>query len=564
MSPPHRGIMNHVFLVVITLNFAVSRSTFFPPNFPLSEWFYIRSRLNGFVLEETGKEKPLVVNPESGRNGQLWKWQGTSIISKNNIAIDIGGPINNDWNNGGKIVGWPPHKGNNQIWKFEKDRIVALGRTNFALEIEASKPIAGAKVIASKIKRKQEQRWSLSYIDKASHSTAFDKEHLPDSPIVITDNNRRQLNKGEWLIEFYAPWCPACRAMQPRWNQLARDVKAFGDVRVRIAKCDVTHNPRLRSRMKIAKVPSFFHVQKKKYRKYSGSKVLKLRSSEELYDYLMKKKRPVVEKWREPQITKDPNFVKGEGCGTRFFEQDNAISRIVGGKDAAQGSLPWSVTIQNSWRHDCGGTIIGKRWILTAAHCFPPGGKNEKVVVGEHNLRHNDGNEQSFRISRVYPHPHYNPRNFDNDICLLKLSKDLRFDRYTQPACLPKRANKERDYRTGDIVTVSGWGRLREWGHAPNTLQMIRVPLISTQTCNNWNVYSGKILTSMFCAGKLSGSIDSCSGDSGGPLMKKVDGRWTVLGVVSWGNGCAKVNKPGVYASVVNFEKWIKETMSKN
>jgi len=124
------------------------------------------------------------------------------------------------------------------------------------------------------------------------------EEPLPDSPILITDQNWRQLDKGEWMIEFYAPWCPACRALQPRWDQLARDVKAFNEVRVRIAKCDVTDNPWLTGRMMIASLPTIFHIKEKEYRKYSGS-----RSSEELYDFLLKKKwreTPVLEKWREP------------------------------------------------------------------------------------------------------------------------------------------------------------------------------------------------------------------------------------------------------------------------
>lgn len=124
------------------------------------------------------------------------------------------------------------------------------------------------------------------------------EEPMPDSPIAITDSNWRHLDKGEWLIEFYAPWCPACRALQPRWDQLARDIKDFNEVRVRVAKCDVTDNPWLTGRMMIASLPSIFHIKEKEYRKYSGS-----RSSEELYDYLLKKKwqdTPVLEKWREP------------------------------------------------------------------------------------------------------------------------------------------------------------------------------------------------------------------------------------------------------------------------
>jgi len=278
----------------------------------------------------------------------------------------------------------------------------------------------------------------------------------------------------------------------------------------------------------------------------------------------------------------DTNFVAGEGCGTRFVEDDinsHSHSRIVGGNDAVRGSLPWIVSIKeithlkrsHYWDHFCGGTIVGKRWILTAAHCFKGKNSGIKIVSGEYNLHHKEGSEQNIQVSQIYCHSGFNPRlkmrdpgYHDNDICLLKLSQDLKFDQFTQPACLPKIANKDRDYRTGDNVIVSGWGVLRFRGSYPSTLQMITVLLISTQTCNRTGVYSGKILSSMICAGRLSGGVDTCKGDSGGPLVKMVDGKWTVLGVVSWGIGCAGRNKPGVYASVVEFEKWIKDTMSKN
>merc|ERR1712002_166526 len=236
---------------------------------------------------------------------------------------------------------------------------------------------------------------------------------------------------------------------------------------------------------------------------------------------------------------------------------------IVGGQAANRGSLPWQVSIQ-SWGHFCGGTVIGKRWILTAAHCFPRGSNREKIVAGEHKLHHSEGSEQSIQVARAYVHPRYNARTMLNDICLLKLSKDLNFDSYTQPACLPKQANEGNDYRTGDNVIVSGWGRLSSGGSSPSTLQMVRVPFISDQTCNKRSVYNKSILSSMICAGKLGGGVDSCQGDSGGPLVKKINGKWTVLGVVSWGIGCAKYNKPGVYTRVARFDQWIKDTMSMN
>merc|ERR1712136_522094 len=209
-----------------------------------------------------------------------------------------------------------------------------------------------------------------------------------------------------------------------------------------------------------------------------------------------------------------------------------------GGSNAQRGSLPWQVSLQ-SWGHFCGGTIIGKRWILTAAHCFTRGSNGVKVVAGEHNLRYTEGSEQKIYVERHFTHPSYGSRSQKNDITLLKLSTDLRFDSYTQPACLPKLADENHDYAPGTNVIVSGWGSTRANYAArssPSVLQEVSVPLISDATCKKSKYYGSQISYSMFCAGKLGvGGVDSCQGDSGGPVVKMVNGKWTVLGVVSWG-----------------------------
>merc|ERR1712198_306237 len=140
-------------------------------------------------------------------------------------------------------------------------------------------------------------------------------------------------------------------------------------------------------------------------------------------------------------------------CGNRFFG-DHFVAHpksegyIVGGSNAQRGSLPWQVSIQ-TWGHFCGGTIIGKRWILTAAHCFTDGSRGVRIVAGEHNLRYSEGSEQKIYVQKHFTYPQYGPRSQKNDITLLKLSQDLRFDSYTQPACLPKLANENSDYAPG-------------------------------------------------------------------------------------------------------------------
>jgi len=127
-------------------------------------WFYIKSQSGGLVIEETGKDKPLVANPESGGNGQLWRWQGNSLVSKNNLAIDLAGKKNGDWYEGGIIIGWPAEEGNtNQIWKLENDRIVYAGSWDLYFEIGDSVSAAGTEVFASHEKHEQKQFWTLSY-----------------------------------------------------------------------------------------------------------------------------------------------------------------------------------------------------------------------------------------------------------------------------------------------------------------------------------------------------------------------------------------------------------------
>merc|ERR1719193_2966682 len=128
-------------------------------------WFYIKSQSDGLVIEETGKDKPLVANPESGGNGQLWRRQGKSLVSKNNLAIDLARPKNGDWYEGGIIIGWPAKEGNtNQLWKFENDCIVYTGGWDLFLEIGDSASAAGTEVFASHNKKQeQKQFWTLSY-----------------------------------------------------------------------------------------------------------------------------------------------------------------------------------------------------------------------------------------------------------------------------------------------------------------------------------------------------------------------------------------------------------------
>lgn len=275
-----------------------------------------------------------------------------------------------------------------------------------------------------------------------------------------------------------------------------------------------------------------------------------------------------------PQPTPNPNPLVG--CGDRKFEHDlsgleqyNKITRVgevpfvVGGINAVRGSLPWQVSIQMYYGfHFCGGTIINKRWILTAAHCFEDGHSGVVIKAGEHAMSLNEGSEQKIYVEKSIVHPQYNSRTTVNDIALLKLKQDITFDDYSQPACLPSLSNESSDYKEGEWLTISGWGSTRQ-AYGPDLLQVATVPMISQSKCEN--AYPGSIHTNMFCAGKLAtGGTDTCQGDSGGPVVKRVGGKFTVLGVVSWGVGCARPGKPGVYTRVARYESWVNSIMQNN
>jgi len=270
-----------------------------------------------------------------------------------------------------------------------------------------------------------------------------------------------------------------------------------------------------------------------------------------------------------PPGTPDPDFVVGEGCGSRKFEQDLTFQTgpapfIVGGINAVRGSLPWQVSVR-SWYHFCGGTIIDKQWILSAAHCFADGYGGVKIRAGDHRMSTSEGSEQEIAVQAAFVHPKYNGNTVDNDIALVKLVQPLTFDDYVQPACLPALANEDADYAEGELLTISGWGSTRQALRAPSTLQVAAVPMISQKDCEDAYSSQNTITSSMFCAGKLNiGGVDSCQGDSGGPVVKKVGDKFTVLGVVSWGIGCARPEYPGVYTRTARFEDWIKATIYEN
>jgi hypothetical protein len=245
-------------------------------------------------------------------------------------------------------------------------------------------------------------------------------------------------------------------------------------------------------------------------------------------------------------------------------------TRIVGGQEVTVDEWPWqgAMVWTNGISVFCGATVISDEWILTASQCLDGKSAAEiEVLLGEHDYTDND-EPVRMAISEIIQHEGWNTATLDQDFALLRMAYkiDWASNPNIRPVCLP-------DANAGDFdqlaATVTGWGTTSLGGSISDVLMEADVQVMSNSICSNaYGDYSGAITENMICAADASGNggSDACQGDSGGPLVS-CGGDWNcgttqgqnydLIGVVSWGIGCAHADYPGVYARVTAARAWI-------
>lgn len=254
---------------------------------------------------------------------------------------------------------------------------------------------------------------------------------------------------------------------------------------------------------------------------------------------------------------------EAETCGDPQARKDKNDGSIVGGQEAFKGYWPWQVAIEKApinddvYATDCGGTLIDKKRVVSAAHCFLSNEHKYRVTLGEHNRDENEGSEQVIDVEWIQNHEDYEEGVDQNDIAILFLKEEAKYTKWVQPACMPE---KNEEMEVGSECWVTGWGATYVGSGMHNQLMEVMMKTVGHEKCKQRQKY--EVTHEMLCVGFDDGMTmaSSCHGDSGGPLSCKdpKTGKWKQQGVVSWGSTtCDGLMQYSVFTKVSKYLDWI-------
>ena len=264
-----------------------------------------------------------------------------------------------------------------------------------------------------------------------------------------------------------------------------------------------------------------------------------------------------------PIIVVLPEEELGEYSYPFFTGTKDPVMKIVGGTSVSIADYPWQIYL-SAGDYMCGGTIIAKRWIVTAAHCTQDGygqaiSASDMMVVAGATNPYSSSSSHDYAVKSYTVHQYYNDNSLRNDIAVLELYEDIDLEDADVIELISVDDVNNGATDPGVIAEVTGWGLTRGTDNPtsidyPNKLQMVQLPIVSNSTAAD--VWSSTHESFLF-AGYKNGNKDACSGDSGGPLVVEVDGTYKLAGIVSWGS--SNCDTYGAYTRVSYFLDWIEE-----
>lgn len=283
-------------------------------------------------------------------------------------------------------------------------------------------------------------------------------------------------------------------------------------------------------------------------------------------------------RYRDPTLHPNWQLVNDQKCGQSVSE-----SRIIGGTDADLGQFPWLVQIYTAAKgmaptFDCGGSIINSKYLITAGHCFNDFISISFIRVGDFDTSTNPDCDdyagvcappyRDYHAEKIIKHENFGkPEYLQNDITLIRIKENFKFNDFVRPICLPYGSELKRQYYPGNVLEVAGWGANRQIQTKSGIvnkpaviLQKLKMPVVDSKSCEK--AIKLPINDKQLCAGGFEG-YDACAGDSGGPLMKYTtmnnnSFRYYLIGIVSYGpTVCAQKSVPGVYTRIDKHLNWI-------